>query len=498
MSVLSKNIISNILGKGFSAVLSLIFVPYYVRLLGAEAYGLIGVFALLQSVFMIADLGLSGAFIRETARLSVLEGGARKVCDLGRTFEGVFLFLGIIIALTVSGSSHLLAEHWVNAETLSLSTVSSSIILIGMMVGLQFPLFVYHGGMQGLQRQTIMNVLLVIAGILKGLGSVLILVYVNQSIQAFFVWNVMVCVLHLIVARTLMWKIFPKTAVRPRFDLKIIQPLWRFAIGMAGISLSGILLTQIDKIILSKMLPLEIFGYYTLAWVVASVPGMIAMPFYSAIYPRFVQLVAVENFSELTDLYHQACQILSVILLPLGLIFLFFAKDIMSAWTGSIVTSNNTYLFVSILVAGSTLMGLMMLPFALQLSFGWTRLNFISNCICSAVLIPALIVLVQSYGALGACFVWVALYVFQFTVLIHFMHKRILKREKWKWYLNDIIMPVILPLIIMSLSKIFIDDGIDIIHLIGVLSSSLILSIFASAMSASYVRKFLFAKINYN
>lgn len=496
LSVLSRNVISNILGKGLSAVLSLIFVPYYIRLLGPEAYGLIGVFALLQSVFMVADLGLSGAFIRETARLSALEKGARMICDLGRTFEGVFLLLGIIVSLSISISSDLLAEHWVNPETLSLSTVSSSIVLIGIVVGLQFPLFVYQGGLQGLQRQTIMNFLLVSTGLLKGLGSVLVLIYVDQSIQAFFVWNLVVCVIQVVAARFLMWRIFPNIDVHPKFDLRLIQPLWRFAIGMAGISLSGIFLTQIDKIILAKMLSLETFGYYTLAWVVASVPGMIAIPIYNAIYPRFVQLVAVNNFSGLSDLYHRSCQMLSVVLLPIGLIFVFFSREIMFAWTGSIITAHNTYLFVSILVSGSILMGLMILPFALQLAFAWTKLNFILNCISSIILIPALIVLVKNYGALGACFVWVTLYLVQFTVLIHFMHRRILVGEKWEWYSKDIVIPIIPPLVIMSLCRIIITDTMSKTNIILIIVIITIISLIASAMSAFHVRNYLLNKIN--
>ena len=495
MSVLRKNILSNILGKGLSAVLSLIFVPYYIRLLGAEAYGLIGVFATLQSVFMVADLGLSGAFIRETARLSVLEDGAHKICDLGRTFEGAFFFLGIIIALFISGCSHLFAEHWVNVQKLSLSTVSSSIVLIGIIIGLQFPLFVYQGGLQGLQRQSIMNVLLVATGLLKGLGAVLILIFVEQSILAFFIWQAIICVLQLILARMLMWRSFPDINARPQFDLKVIRPLWRFAAGTAGITLSGIILTQVDKVLLAKMLSLEKFGYYTLAWVVAGVPGMIALPINNAVYPRLAQLVAIQNISDLTTLYHRSCQLIAVLCIPIGLVLTFFSKELMFIWTGNATTAENTYRMVSILVSGSTLMGLMVIPYSLQLAFAWTRLGLFSNVISVVILIPSLFWLVSAFGALGACFVWLALYLGQAIVMIYLMHQHILKGEKYKWYIDDVALPLLLPLIVVAISRLMIDTTTVTSILIANLSVVFFLAVFTSVLSANYTRKLVLTKI---
>ena len=44
-----KNVVANYLGQGWSALMGLAFIPLYIRYLGMEAYGLIGVFAVLQA-----------------------------------------------------------------------------------------------------------------------------------------------------------------------------------------------------------------------------------------------------------------------------------------------------------------------------------------------------------------------------------------------------------------------------------------------------------------
>ena len=46
---LKRNVIANYLGQGWKALMELAFIPIYIKYLGIEAYGVIGIFALLQS-----------------------------------------------------------------------------------------------------------------------------------------------------------------------------------------------------------------------------------------------------------------------------------------------------------------------------------------------------------------------------------------------------------------------------------------------------------------
>ena len=70
MSSVKRNIIANYLGSGWIALMSLAFIPFYIRLMGAEAYGIVGVFISLQAMLAVLDLGLSQTLNREMARLS--------------------------------------------------------------------------------------------------------------------------------------------------------------------------------------------------------------------------------------------------------------------------------------------------------------------------------------------------------------------------------------------------------------------------------------------
>jgi O-antigen/teichoic acid export membrane protein len=67
MNRITRNVIANTLGGVWSIVLGLIAIPLQIRLLGAEAYGLIGFITTMQFILVVFDLGLPATVVREVA-----------------------------------------------------------------------------------------------------------------------------------------------------------------------------------------------------------------------------------------------------------------------------------------------------------------------------------------------------------------------------------------------------------------------------------------------
>ena len=67
--MLKKNIIANYIGQFYLIVIGIIMLPFYLEYLGAEAYGLVGFFALMQSWMVLLDMGISPTLSREVARV---------------------------------------------------------------------------------------------------------------------------------------------------------------------------------------------------------------------------------------------------------------------------------------------------------------------------------------------------------------------------------------------------------------------------------------------
>ncbi len=448
---IKHNILANLLGRGWVMLMALAFVPLYIAFLGIESYGIIGFYTTLSAVFSILDLGIGTTLNRELARRSVDPDQAQEMRDLVRTLEIIYWGIAVLIGLLVILLAPFIARHWLQGEHLPQSTIEQAIMLMGLVMVVQWPIMFYSGGLNGLQHQVLNNVLASGVATLRGAGAVLVLWLVSPTLEAYFLWQIAVSLLGVVLTGFFLWRRLPKGAGPPRFRFDQFRSVWRFAAGMSGISIVSLLLVQTDKFLLSTLLPLKMFGYYTLASSVAAASVFLVAPIVTAILPKFSQIVAVGDETGLAKLYHQASQLASVAIIPPVLMVVFFSYDLLYLWTGSLTTTQNTFILVSLLAIGYGLNGLMYMPYTLQLASGWPGLALKINTVAVLVLVPALFFIVPRYGAIGAALVWGGLNLGYLTIGIYLMHRRLLVNEKWSWYKVDVLAPLAVALLAVSL-----------------------------------------------
>jgi O-antigen/teichoic acid export membrane protein len=247
------------------------------------------------------------------------------------------------------------------------------------------------------------------------------------------------------------------------------------------------------------MLTLEMFGYYTLAWVVAISLYRVIGPVFSALYPRFTQLVSLDDQAGLKQLYHKSCQLMSVLILPVTVVVAMFSYEIILIWTQNPLTAEKSHLLVSILICGMALSGLMNIPFGLQLAHGWTGLRLYGNLISVILLVPLIIYMTTHYGALGGASVWMILNGGYLLISIYFMHRRLLPHEKWRWYWQDVSLPLVASLIIAGLGRLLIGGQMSQFMTLLYLSIASFLTLVVTAMTTPTTRTWLFNRLsNFN
>jgi len=363
---------------------------------------------------------------------------------------------------------------------------------MGFVIALQMPVGFYSGGLMGLQKQVLLNVINIGISTLRGGGAVLILWLISPTIHAFFFWQIVVSIINIFLLALFLWHRLPIGEKRAVFQKQLLKGIWRFAAGMSGITILAVILTQLDKIILSKMLSLEMFGYYTLASVVAMSLGRIIWPVFSGIYPRLTQLVSLDDQEGLKRLYHRSCQFMSVLILPAAMIIAMFSYEILLIWTQNPAMAQRSHLLVSILICGTALNGLMNPPYALQLAFGWTKLSFFKTLIAVIVLVPLIIYMTHHYGATGAACVWLVLNIGYVVFEIPVMHRRLLRQEKWPWYLQDVCFPLIVCIIVAGIGRLFLSSPMPQFMTLLYLTIISILTLGTTAFVTPVTRAWLF------
>ena len=481
MSSVKRNIIANYLGSGWVALMGLAFIPFYIRLMGAEAYGIVGVYISLQAILSVLDLGLSQTLNREMARLSTDRGNAGLMADTVRTLEVIYWGIALAIVAVIVLFSEFIALDWLKPELLSRETLVEALWVMAIVIGLRWPVALYMGGLNGLQRQISVNILLAIFATLQGLGSLAVLLFIEPTLRAFFSWQALVVLLQVVAFRSVFLRHLD-SAQTGTFQTDVLKDLWRFAAGVSGISILATILTQLDKIILSKLLTLSDFGYYTFAASVAAVLYRLIGPVFTAYYPRLTEHVSHNAIPRISKDYHHGSQLMAVVVLPAAFTLAFFSREIIGLWSGDPDIVMHSYLLVSLLAIGNALNGLVHMPYALQLAHGWTRLALFSNVVAVIVLVPAMITATSYWGPAGAAGAWILLNAGYLLVSVQLMHHRLLKKEKWKWYINDVGKPLLLVLMVAGAGRMIITSDLQ-DYL--VLASLIVVSLMTTAAAVS-------------
>lgn len=440
---MQKNLIANLLGSLIVTITGVISIPIYIKFLGTEAYGLIGFYITLNSFLSILDMGFSATMVREMAWLSNKQEDAQTLKNLAKTLEILFWCIAILCGILITTCSPFIAKYWINNNSLSSDTISRTVMLMGVSLTFHLPMALYNGGLTGLQKLIPLNIVLAVSELAKLFVLVLTFSYKSPSIELFFYIQIIVITCTCLVMAFLYWKSVPKIGGKASFDKRQLARVKNFSLGMTGISIVGVILGQMDKVVLIKLLPLKEYGYYILAVSVASLLYKLTGPIFQAVYPRLVQLVSVRDVFIKTA-YHQYCQLMAVLLLPIGITIFLFPQHIIFLWTHNFLLSKDAAPIARILIIGTTIQGMMFIPYALQLAYGLTRLPFLINLISICFLLPALFILTNKFGAIGGAMVWLTLNIGYLCVTIPLTHKYVLKKEMLRWYLEDTFRPAII------------------------------------------------------
>lgn len=454
-SGITNAIVATYAARIWSMVMGLAFIPVYMKLLGPEGFGLVGVFLTIQAVMSLLDAGISTTLNRDFARLSGSSGKGFEYRELLSTLEvGIWSAAALACGLVMAFGSTL-AVRWLNFESLSVTTLKNSICIMGAILFFQLPIAFYGGGLLGLQRPVLFSCLNAFWYTVRFAGSALSLQWIAATPECFFTWQLAATALCVVLNAAILRSCLPAPDRPVRFRWHLLSDRWRFAAGLSGISVSALILNQADKLILCKIIPLKEFGYYVLAWSAANGLRSLADPIFTIYFPRLSQAMVNGDTQKVSQTYHQGCQLMTILIAPIGVTIVVFAREILQAWTHDPLTVEHSHALLSLLSLGNIFLAMMILPYALQLASGWTSLTFLTNIAISLLLIPLLIVLAPKGGAIAASYLWVALNATYLFVGSRLMHSRLLRGELWCWYTADIGGSALAAVLILASARLF-------------------------------------------
>src|SRR5579884_1071034 len=435
----SRNILANLIGNGWTALLALAMVPLYVHLLGLQQYGIVGFYTALQTLVVLLDLGISTTLNRTLARLSAYPDSGQQMRDVVRTLEMPYWAAAGLICVPMAAASPLIADGWFRSHHISTATLQQALLLMGFAMALQFPFALYSGGLLGLRRQVLLNVIMVAVGTLRAIGAVAILGLVSPTIQAFLIWQVVTSLLLSALTGVALWRSLPHSTLQPAFRREILRTSAGFALRIFAMSVLALIVVQGPRLEVSRLVSLKEFGYFTIATVLVSGLGLVVVPVYSAVFPRLTQLAELTQQQVMARLYHDGAQMVSALVLPAACTLVVYAPQVLYVWTGRSGVAAGAGTPLAFLAAGSAVNAMMYIPQALQLAHGWTRLTIGLGTAMVAIALPCTFILTERYGISGAAFTWLATNAAALPVDLWLTHRRFLPGHLIRWFRVDVL-----------------------------------------------------------
>jgi O-antigen/teichoic acid export membrane protein len=449
---LKRNVSANFISQVWVVLMSFAFIPLYIEYLGIEAYGLIGFFTALQAWIAVLDLGLSLTLNREAARYTTLRADPTGLRQMLASAQVIYAALAVLLLWGVWAAAPYMAQRWFRASALSPEVLQTSLVLLGCAIVVRWASQIYRAAIQGLQQQVWLGGFTVFAVSIRSIGAVLLLGSGHMGVVGFFAWQLALSMVEWLVLAWYLYARLPRAEGPVRLSIAPLHRVWRFAGAVMVADLFALIMTQSDKLILSTILTMADFGYYTLAFSVGTAVAVLRTPVFQAVSPRLTADFESGDLARVALTYHKASQTMAALVLPGAALAIVHTQGLIYVWSGDSVLAERCATLAAIFVAAYTLNALVHVPAALALGAGWSGWAMWSNAVAAVLIVPALILAAREFGAIGAALANLGLNLLYFGVAVWFLHRRLLVTEWRRWFVRDSLVPTAVALLLALLS----------------------------------------------
>jgi O-antigen/teichoic acid export membrane protein len=420
---LARNTAMNIAGQVIPLLVAVATIPYVVRGLGPERFGILSIAWLVLGYFALLDFGLGRAATKFIAEC-LARGESERLPGLFWTSLGLHVFLGCCGGLILAILSRVLVGRIFHVQ----SALQSEARNIFLMLACSLPVVLSTNGLRAVleaaQRFDVVNYLRVPASIsvyaIPALG-VALGATLPQIVLCMVLARLLVSAAHAGACFVVLpGLILPGLGLRPRWSGDALHVLLRYGGWVTVSNLANPILLYVDRFFIGSLLSLSLLGSYTVPFEAVTKLWIIPASLASTLFPAFSALTASPDLARVTRLYSRSFKYLLLLLGPVILLLVLFAREILTVWMGAAFAAETTGV-LQILACGVLVNCFAHIPFGLLQSHGHPDLAAKVLLIELPLYLPLAWFLVRHWGIPGAATGWtlrVAVEALVFGVLV--------------------------------------------------------------------------------
>lgn len=438
MKITGRNAIAALLSGLVGPTIGIVMTPFYLRQIGLEGLGLVGLTTVITGILCLFIAGASKTYQRDVS--SAQEAAPNQLIGLIR--GGILLFTLLSFLL----GSLVFVVGRANIQQITLNTDFSTVTLWRSLIAISALLFI--NTMSGAVTQTLAALRDQVwpTGISVAVGistAILTWSYLTRwpEVDVFYGCQVagafsglFLCSGRLFYVSTKAQRLAPQDSMR-----KVWGGRLRENGKLAGILVihegMGVVITQIDRIIITALFPLASLGAYNLGANPARMTNVISGPINLVTYPEICRLAGRSASSaEVGEYISRVTFILSLITSAMLLVLVTAGEELMELWLGSGKVPEGAVACLIILSAGHLFLSIAGAFYNVTVAYGRVGYGVTKSLVSLLVLPPVGYLAAQIWGIAGAASVWL-LYGVMCVAICSFMvfsrHGDLRAGKKW-------------------------------------------------------------------
>ncbi len=428
---LTRNTIFNLIGWVWPIGLSILTVPFIVKSLGNDAYG---VFAIVSIVAGYLGL-LNGPIAMGSVRFMAEAFAHEQWSELREAMAA-----GLVINVALSALGGLIM--FLAAEVLARKVFAIPPILVTTSVTVfrlaAFSFFI--NGVAGtlesiptaMRRYDILNIVGLFVGTLNTVAIVLALWW-GWGLLGAVLAQVLSSVLGLVLLSIVGWLLLRKYPSSKRLSLVSTTFVRRLAVFSSLLFAGQVASTiglQIDQTLVGILLGTSAVAFYTVPTkITGKIPGMMAV-FSTTLYPLSSEAMATGKLDELRHLYHEMIRILLWASAFAAALLIVLSKDFLMLWMGSEFMVNS-WLVLAILAAGVVWRSSGSVAYQVCNGMGRADIYLLAAIGTAVLMVVPVLILAPRWGAPGVALgVFIGLFIANLAYDL-FIQRKLLGVRSW-------------------------------------------------------------------
>jgi len=365
--LLARNTALNLVGRALPLMVGIVTIPFIIRGLGTDRFGILSLTWVVLGYFSLFDLGLGRATTKFVAEY-LGRGETDRLARLVWTSVALQGVLGIVGGVAVAALVPLLVDRVLNIPPQFVAETKGAFYLLALSVPVVILSSSVRGVLEAGQRFDLVNAVQVPAGAATFLLPVVALLF-GAQLFGIVVLLVTSRLVTLLAYFALCFMVFPALKRSFSIHLELVRPLLAYGGWIAVSNIVSPILVYLDRFIIGSLLTMAALAYYTVPYEVVTHLLIIPSSLVATLFPAFSSLGALGDRPRLETLFARSVKYLLLVMGPIILFVTLFAEPLLRIWLGGELAEKSTLVF-QILAVGVLINSLVYIPCSLMQGIG--------------------------------------------------------------------------------------------------------------------------------